>query len=46
MVYFRAERNSSSPEKDPSVESSGSPEPVAYSSSEIVLKKSIMLFVV
>ena len=27
---------SSSPEKDPLVESSGSPEPVAYSSSEIV----------
>ena len=31
---------SSSPEKDPSVESSGSPEPVAYSSSEIVLEES------
>ncbi len=31
---------SSSSEKDPSVESSGSPEPVAYSSSEIVLEES------
>ena len=37
---------SSSPEIDPFVDSSGSPEPVAYSSSEVVIKKSIMLFVV
>ena len=31
---------SSSPEKDPSVESSGSPEPVASSSSEVVIEES------
>ena len=31
---------SSSPEKDPLVESSGSPEPVAYSSSEVVIEES------